>query len=152
MNRITIWLFWSWSWKKLGYEWSDKIYHLSWWPWWNCPKGRWNHAKARWWDADELMDEMFDYSPPNDRRTGKDWSFNSKEAEDLYRKVSLGALKYFMLKVDPAKNMMFNPKESIDFNGNTGPFVQYTYARVSNPWSESRGLRKVIKNTFCWIN
>jgi len=136
--------------KKLGYEWSDKIYHLSY-GMVELPEGKMKSREGTVVDADELMDEMFDTARQMTEELGKIEDFNSKEAEDLYRKVSLGALKYFMLKVDPAKNMMFNPKESIDFNGNTGPFVQYTYARVQSMIRKS-GFKESDKNTFAEIN
>jgi len=83
-------------------------------------------------DADDLMDEMYDTAKKTTEELGKAESFNEDELKDLFNDVSLGALKYFILKVDPKKNMMFNPEESIDFNGNTGPFIQYTYARIQS--------------------
>jgi arginyl-tRNA synthetase len=136
--------------KKLGYEWSEKIYHLSY-GMVELPEGKMKSREGTVVDADELMNEMFDTARQMTEELGKIEDFNSKEAEDLYRKVSLGALKYFILKVDPAKNMMFNPKESIDFNGNTGPFVQYTYARVQSMIRKS-GYKESDKNTFAEIN
>ena len=81
-------------------------------------------------DADDLMASMVDTAREMSKELGKLEGYSQEEAEDIYRKVALGALKYFILKVDPKKTMMFNPKESIDFNGNTGPFIQYTYARI----------------------
>jgi arginyl-tRNA synthetase len=83
-------------------------------------------------DADDLMDEMFETAKKTTEELGKSHDFNGEEKQSLYNMISLGALKYFMLKVDPKKNMLFNPEESIDFNGNTGPFIQYTYARIQS--------------------
>ena len=81
-------------------------------------------------DADDLMREMVDTAAETSRELGKAGEMSTEEAENIARIVGMGALKYFILKVDPRKNMTFNPKESIDFNGNTGPFIQYTYARI----------------------
>jgi arginyl-tRNA synthetase len=78
------------------------------------------------------MQEMFDTAEAMARELGKIEAFDDEEAHNLYRTIGLGALKYFMLKVDPKKNMLFNPAESVDFNGNTGPFIQYTYARIKS--------------------
>jgi len=83
-------------------------------------------------DADELMQEMVDTSKSIAKELGKLEGMSEKKADELYEIVGLGALKYFMLKVDPKKRMMFDPKESIDFNGNTGPFIQYTFARIQS--------------------
>jgi arginyl-tRNA synthetase len=83
-------------------------------------------------DADDLMDEMFSTAEETTRALGKVDTFPEEEASELFRIIGLGALKYFILKVDPKKNMLFDPKESIDFNGNTGPFIQYTYARIQS--------------------
>jgi arginyl-tRNA synthetase len=81
-------------------------------------------------DADDLISEMIETARATSRELGKLDGYSAEEAEEVYRKVALGALKYFILKVDPKKTMMFNPRESIDFNGNTGPFIQYTYTRI----------------------
>jgi len=83
-------------------------------------------------DADDLMDEMFETAKKTTEELGKTESFSKDELDHLYNIVGLGALKYFILRVDPKKNMLFNPEESIDFNGNTGPFIQYTYARIQS--------------------
>ena len=83
-------------------------------------------------DADDLMQEMIHTARETSQELGKLEGYTTEEAEEVYRKVALGALKYFILKVDPKKTMLFNPKESIDFNGNTGPFIQYTYARIQS--------------------
>ena len=90
-------------------------------------------------DADDLIEEMINTARTTSEELGKLDGYTKEEAEDVYRKVALGALKYFILKVDPKKTMMFNPKESIDFNGNTGPFIQYTYARIQSLLRKSIG-------------
>jgi arginyl-tRNA synthetase len=81
-------------------------------------------------DADDLIAEMIDTARETSQELGKLDDYSTEEKEEVYKTIALGALKYYMLKVDPKKGMMFNPKESIDFNGNTGPFIQYTYARI----------------------
>ncbi len=116
---------------KLGKDWSDILYHLSY-GMVELPHGRMKSREGKVVDADDLMDEMFTTAKKTTEELGKAESFNNDELNDLFDVVSLGALKYFILKVDPKKNMMFNPEESIDFNGNTGPFIQYTYARIQS--------------------
>ena len=116
---------------KLGYEWSNKIQHLSY-GMVELPEGKMKSREGTVVDADELMDEMVNTARDTSNELGKLQGYSAEEAEDVYNKVAMGALKYFILKVDPKKNMMFNPKESIDFNGNTGPFIQYTYARIQS--------------------
>jgi arginyl-tRNA synthetase len=96
------------------------------------PEGKMKSREGTVVDADELMQEMFDTAEAMARELGKIESFDDEEARNLYRTIGLGALKYFILKVDPKKNMLFNPAESVDFNGNTGPFIQYTYARIKS--------------------
>ncbi len=117
--------------KHLGCAWSDSIYHLSY-GMVELPAGKMKSREGTVVDADDLMQEMFDTSEAMARELGKIESFDDDEAKNLYRTIGLGALKYFILKVDPKKNMMFNPSESVDFNGNTGPFIQYTYARIKS--------------------
>ena len=116
---------------KLGYEWSNKIQHLSY-GMVELPEGKMKSREGTVVDADELMDEMVNTARDTSNELGKLQGYSNEEAEDVYNKVAMGALKYFILKVDPKKNMMFNPKDSIDFNGNTGPFIQYTYARIQS--------------------
>ncbi|RUT78253.1 arginine--tRNA ligase [Ancylomarina longa] len=116
---------------KLGYEWHDKIQHLSY-GMVELPEGKMKSREGTVVDADDLMDEMVNTARDTSNELGKLEGYSLEEAEDVYNKVAMGALKYFILKVDPKKNMMFNPKESIDFNGNTGPFIQYTYARIQS--------------------
>lgn len=116
---------------KLGYEWHDKIQHLSY-GMVELPQGKMKSREGTVVDADDLMQEMIDTAREMSEELGKLEGYSAEEAENVYSTVAMGALKYFILKVDPKKNMMFNPKESIDFNGNTGPFIQYTYARIQS--------------------
>lgn len=115
--------------KKLGYAWSDKIYHLSY-GMVELPNGKMKSREGTVVDADDLMDEMVDTATAMSNELGKLDGYSAEEAADICRKIGLGALKYFILKVDPRKTMLFDPKESIDFNGNTGPFIQYSSARI----------------------
>lgn len=117
--------------KHLGYDWAETIYHLSY-GMVELPHGKMKSREGTVVDADDLMHEMFETAEQMARELGKLESFEGDEAEKLYKTIGLGALKYFILKVDPKKNMLFNPEESIDFNGNTGPFIQYTYARIQS--------------------
>lgn len=117
--------------KHLGCGWSDSIFHLSY-GMVELPAGKMKSREGTVVDADDLMQEMFDTAEAMARELGKIESFDDEEAKRLYRIIGLGALKYFILKVDPKKNMLFNPAESVDFNGNTGPFIQYTYARIKS--------------------
>lgn len=114
---------------KLGRSWAEHIYHLSY-GMVELPEGKMKSREGTVVDADDLMDEMISTARSMTEELGKIEDFDSDEALELYRIVGMGALKYFILKVDPKKNMLFNPAESIDFNGNTGPFIQYTYARI----------------------
>lgn len=115
--------------KKLGYSWSDYIYHLSY-GMVELPEGKMKSREGTVVDADDLMDEMISTAKVMSQEMGKLDNLSSQEIENITSMVGLGALKYFILKVDPKKNMLFDPKESIDFNGNTGPFIQYTHARI----------------------
>ena len=117
--------------KKLGFDWADKIKHLSY-GMVELPEGKMKSREGTVVDADDLIDEMIHTARTTSEELGKLDGYTKEEAEDVYRKVALGALKYFILKVDPKKTMMFKPKESIDFNGNTGPFIQYTYTRIKS--------------------
>ena len=116
---------------KLGFPWAGKIKHLSY-GMVELPEGKMKSREGTVVDADDLMQEMINTARETSQELGKREGDSEAEAEDVYRKVALGALKYFILKVDPKKTMMFNPKESIDFNGNTGPLIQYTYARIQS--------------------
>ena len=116
---------------KLGYDWAKSCYHLSY-GMVDLPSGKMKSREGTVVDADELMEEMVKTAKSIAKNLGKLDGLSKEEADDLYEMVGLGALKYFILKVDPQKRMMFNPEESIDFNGNTGPFIQYTYARINS--------------------
>lgn len=117
--------------KKLGYSWAENLYHLSY-GMVELPEGKMKSREGTVVDADDLMQEMVDTAKEKAEELGKLENLTEEEKEKSYETVGLGALKYFMLKVDPKKKMLFNPKESIDFNGNTGPFIQYTYARIQS--------------------
>ena len=114
---------------KLGFDWADKVYHLSY-GMVELPNGKMKSREGTVVDADDLIDEMERTAEEMSRDHGKNDDLSPEEQKRLYHMLALGALKYFILKVDPTKNMLFNPAESIDFNGNTGPFIQYTHARI----------------------
>ncbi|MGM0580418.1 MAG: arginine--tRNA ligase [Bacteroidota bacterium] len=114
---------------KLGYEWAKNCYHLSY-GMVDLPTGKMKSREGTVVDADDLMEDMFATAKSRTDELGKIDGFNEEEAQELYRQLGLGALKYYLLKVDPVKRMMFNPEESIDFQGNTGPFIQYVHARI----------------------
>ncbi|MGI9526784.1 MAG: arginine--tRNA ligase [Weeksellaceae bacterium] len=115
--------------KKLGYEWSFNLHHLSY-GMVELPEGKMKSREGTVVDADDLMEEMKQTAKDIAAEAGKLDGMEEEEKETLYEIIGLGALKYYILKVDPRKNILFNPKESIDFNGNTGPFIQYTYVRI----------------------
>ncbi|MFC4162438.1 arginine--tRNA ligase [Epilithonimonas zeae] len=117
--------------KKLGYEWADQLYHLSY-GMVELPEGKMKSREGTVVDADDLVQEMYQTAKEKSQELGKLESLSDEDKEKSYETVGLGALKYFILKVDPKKKMLFNPAESIDFNGNTGPFIQYTYARIQS--------------------
>ena len=114
---------------KLGFEWGKSLVHFSY-GMVELPEGKMKSREGTVVDADDLIEEMIQTAKETSQELGKLDNINKEEAENIARIVGLGALKYFILKVDARKNMTFNPKESIDFNGNTGPFIQYTYARI----------------------
>ena len=114
---------------KLGFDWADKVYHLSY-GMVELPNGKMKSREGTVVDADDLITEMEATAEEMCREHGKNDDLTEDQRRELYHILALGALKYFILKVDPAKNMLFNPAESIDFNGNTSPFIQYTYARI----------------------
>ena len=116
---------------KLGFEWGKSLVHFSY-GMVELPEGKMKSREGTVVDADDLMEEMIDTAKETSQELGKLDGLTQEEADDIARIVGLGALKYFILKVDARKNMTFNPKESIDFNGNTGPFIQYTYARIQS--------------------
>ena len=117
--------------QKLGYKWADHCFHLSY-GMVDLPSGKMKSREGTVVDADDLMQEMYLNAKTISQDLGKLEGMEEKEAETLYENIGLGALKYFMLKVDPKKRMLFDPKESIDFNGNTAPFIQYTHARIQS--------------------
>ena len=116
---------------KVGFKWGKDLIHFSY-GMVELPSGKMKSREGTVVDADELMDEMIDTARAMSNEPGRLAGVPDEEKEDVLRMIGLGALKYFILKVDPRKNMMFNPQESIDFNGNTGPFIQYTYARIQS--------------------
>ena len=114
---------------KLGFDWASRIYHLSY-GMVELPEGKMKSREGTVVDADDLIQRMYEEAKRTSEESGKLEDVPAEERERLYRMIGLGALKYFIIKVDPKKTMLFNPKESIDFNGNTGPFIQYTHARI----------------------
>ncbi|SHE59529.1 arginine--tRNA ligase [Chryseobacterium takakiae] len=116
---------------KLGYSWADQLYHLSY-GMVELPNGKMKSREGTVVDADDLMQEMHNIAKTAAEELGKLETLTAEEKAENYENVGMGALKYFMLKVDPKKKMLFNPEESIDFNGNTGPFIQYTFARIQS--------------------
>jgi len=116
---------------KLGYPWAKTLYHLSY-GMVELPEGKMKSREGKVVDADDLIEEMITTAEKMSNELGKLEGLNEEEKKNIYRIIGLGALKYFILKVDPIKNMIFNPQESIDFNGHTGPFIQYTYARIQS--------------------
>ncbi|MEJ8591335.1 arginine--tRNA ligase [Riemerella anatipestifer] len=117
--------------KKLGYDWAEHLYHLSY-GMVELPHGKMKSREGTVVDADDLMQEMYLTAKEKAQELGKLEHLPEEDKERSYEIVGQGALKYYMLKVDPKKKMLFNPEESIDFNGNTGPFIQYTYARIQS--------------------
>ncbi len=117
--------------KKLGFDWADSLYHLSY-GMVELPSGKMKSREGTVVDADDLMAEMTTTAKTISEELGKLDGYSDEEKLVLFKTIGLGALKYYMLKVDPKKQMMFNPEESVDFAGNTGPFIQYTYARIQS--------------------
>ena len=130
---------------KLGFEWADRIYHLSY-GMVELPEGKMKSREGTVVDADDLIEKMYEEAKATSEESGKLEGLADDEKEKLYRMIGLGALKYFIIKVDPKRKMLFNPKESIDFNGNTGPFIQYTHARICSILrkAEERGLMHTV--------
>ena len=114
---------------KLGFSWAQNIFHLSY-GMVELPEGKMKSREGTVVDADDLIQKMYEEAKATSEESGKLADMSEEEKEKLYHMIGLGALKYFIIKVDPKKTMLFNPKESIDFNGNTGPFIQYTHARI----------------------
>jgi len=126
--------------KKMGYHWSDGLYHFSY-GMVELPEGKMKSREGTVVDADDLIEEMIDTAREVSLELGKLSDYCEEEKNEIFRKIGLGALKYYILKVDPKKNMTFNPAESIDFNGNTGPFIQYTYARIRSVFRKAGQMK-----------
>ncbi|MCU0472436.1 MAG: arginine--tRNA ligase [Bacteroidales bacterium] len=125
--------------RRMGYKWSDGLYHFSY-GMVELPEGKMKSREGTVVDADDLIAEMKETARVVSLQLGKLSDYSDEEKEEIFRKIGLGALKYFILKVDPRKNMTFNPAESIDFNGNTGPFIQYTYARIKSVFRKAEQM------------
>ena len=117
--------------KKLGFTWAEQLYHLSY-GMVDLPSGKMKSREGTVVDADDLMNDMTDTAAKISEELGKLDGYSENEKKELYRIIGLGALKYYILKVDPKKRILFDPEESVDFQGNTGPFIQYTYARIQS--------------------
>lgn len=125
--------------KKLGYQWADQLFHLSY-GMVELPEGKMKSREGTVVDADDLMQEMYETAKQKAQELGKLDNLSETDREKLYETVGIGALKYFMLKVDPKKKMLFDPAKSVDFEGNTGPFIQYTYARIQSLLSKAENF------------
>jgi arginyl-tRNA synthetase len=122
--------------KKLNKQWAEGLYHLSY-GMVDLPSGKMKSREGTVVDADDLMDEMEQTAKEQTEAMGKVDSFTEAEKQGLYHTIGMGALKYFLLKVDPKKRLLFDPNESVDFQGHTGPFVQYTHARIRSVLSRA---------------
>jgi arginyl-tRNA synthetase len=129
--------------KKLGYQWANQLFHLSY-GMVELPEGKMKSREGTVVDADDLMQEMYETAKQKAQELGKLENLTETEKEQSYETVGLGALKYFILKVDPKKKMLFDPKKSVDFEGNTGPFIQYTYARIQSLLAKADFISKEI--------
>ena len=129
--------------KKLGYKQAEQCYHLSY-GMVELPEGKMKSREGTVVDADDLIAEMIKTAKEASEQSGKQEGFTEEEKQKLYHTIALGALKYFILKVDPKKKMLFDPKESIDLNGNTGPFIQYTYTRISSVLRKVESLKSEV--------
>ena len=131
--------------KKLGYKWAESLFHLSY-GMVDLPDGKMKSREGNVIDADQLIDEMQFTAKKVSESTGKIEGMTDKEQYSLYRIIGMGALKYHILKVDPKKRILFNPEDSVDFNGNTGPFIQYTYARIISLLKKVENFDKEIND------
>ena len=129
--------------KKLGYSWSNGCYHLSY-GMVDLPSGKMKSREGTVVDADDLISEMIETAKVKTEELGKTEGLSDEEKQQLFRMLGLGALKFYMLKVDPQKRMLFNPQESIDFQGDTGPFVQYAFARITSMLKAAKQLNQEI--------
>ena len=125
--------------KKLGYKWAEECYHLSY-GMISLPEGKMKSREGTVVDADDLMESIVADAKEMTQERGHIEGMNDEEKEQLYSTIGLGGLKYFLLKVDPKKGMVFDPKESIDLNGNTGPFIQYAHARIQSLLAKANDL------------
>jgi arginyl-tRNA synthetase len=132
---------------KLGFEFGKGLHHFSY-GMVELPQGKMKSREGTVVDADDLMAEMIEVSRKTSEELGKLEGYTPEQAAETYKMIALGALKYFILKVDPKKNMLFNPEESIDFNGNTGPFIQYTYARIRSVLRKAADRGIAVKSTL----
>ncbi|MBO7545008.1 MAG: arginine--tRNA ligase [Bacteroidales bacterium] len=128
---------------KLGFDWAERIFHLSY-GMVELPEGKMKSREGTVVDADDLIFKMYAEAKATSEESGKLADVPEEEREELYRMIGLGALKYFIIKVDPKKTMLFDPKESIDFNGNTGPFIQYTHARIRSILRKAEGIEAAV--------
>ena len=132
--------------KKLGFDWAKNLFHLSY-GMVDLPSGKMKSREGTVVDADDLIQEMADTAEEISKELGKLEEYTEEEKKSLYKTIGLGALKYYILKVDPKKRILFDPKESIDFQGNTGPFIQYTYARIQSILRKADSDNNVSLNT-----
>ena len=132
--------------KKLGFDWAKNLYHLSY-GMVDLPSGKMKSREGTVVDADDLVEEMAKTAGEISEELGKLDGYSDEEKQELYKTIGLGALKYHILKVDPKKRILFDPKESIDFQGNTGPFIQYTYARIQSILRKAELENSDLKNT-----
>ncbi|QQX77097.1 MULTISPECIES: arginine--tRNA ligase [Aequorivita] len=133
--------------KKLGYSWAKNLFHLSY-GMVDLPSGKMKSREGTVVDADDLISQMTETARTISEELGKIDDFSKEEKEALYRMIGLGALKYYILKVDPKKRILFNPEESVDFQGNTGPFIQYTYARIQSILRKAADVKLSAVETF----
>jgi arginyl-tRNA synthetase len=134
--------------KKLGYSWAKNLFHLSY-GMVDLPSGKMKSREGTVVDADDLIAQMTDTARTISEELGKIDDFSAEEKEALYKIIGLGALKYYILKVDPKKRILFNPEESVDFQGNTGPFIQYTYARIQSILRKAADVRlSAVETSF----
>jgi arginyl-tRNA synthetase len=132
--------------KKLGYTWAEQLYHLSY-GMVDLPSGKMKSREGTVVDADDLITNMEETAGAISAELGKLEGYSEEEKQQLYRTIGLGALKYYILKVDPKKRILFNPEESVDFQGNTGPFIQYTYARIQSILRKAENVRSSAVET-----
>ncbi|MBL4663613.1 MAG: arginine--tRNA ligase, partial [Flavobacteriaceae bacterium] len=132
--------------KKLGFKWAENMHHLSY-GMVDLPSGKMKSREGTVVDADDLIDDMSATARKISEELGKIDDFSEEERDQLYKTIGLGALKYYILKVDPKKRILFNPEESVDFQGNTGPFIQYTYARIQSILRKAESTNEISVGT-----